>query len=436
MIPHEPALSRGGASSLRTRPVSTWIARSAILLAVVLACVDATGGPVPRASSGARFVPDRRQLAEIEHVLATRYFRKIPRESLATAARLCLEGRLDPYSTWFDPAQRAAFHRMLAGDVATGSPPRRDEAAEVMPPGAASPPANDPRTLTSGTGPAAPPEEMLDAPADEAPFASPGDSVARSTGGAGTGVEATVLPPASPTRPRLLPAIDAEVSTRSVRGVHAAGDDAARWLVDAPGRIAYVRITRFTARTPGEMNEVLAAVNRLGARGLVLDLRGDPGGLIRSAVAVTDRFLDSGTIVAVRRRTKTITYRADREVATRIPIAVLVDGGTASAAEMMASALQDHRRAIVMGEPTYGKGAVQQVFRLKHSPGYLKLTTALYRRPSGALVEEHIAGAGGSGVHPDAGFVIAHRESRDAGGDPVLERALATLRPVAATALR
>lgn len=400
MTPHEPALSRGRATSSPARAASTRIRR----LAIALACLVATGvGP---AAADPRFVPNRRQLSEIEHVLATRYFRKIPRESLETAARLCLEGRLDPYSTWFDAAQREAFHNMLAGDAGDLTP--------------------------AGTGlHVAPRGEVQRSPSQ--PRES-GDLAIGTNASAVAAGAAVATPPASAGAPTAS-AIDPASSARSVRGARGFGDDDARWLADVPARIAYVRITRFTARTPAEMEAALAAMNRLGARGLVLDLRGDPGGLIRSAVAVTDRFLDSGTIVTLRRRKKTIVRHADREVATRVPIAVLVDGRTASAAEMMASALQDHRRAIVIGRPTYGKGAVQQVFALKRSPGFLKLTTALYRRPSGALVEEHIAGTDGAGVHPDPGFAIAPGDPRDTAADPALERALAALRPAATAVL-
>lgn len=380
---------------------------------MILACLAVAAGIAPRASADPRFVPDRRQLAEIEHLLAKRYFRKIPRESLASAARLCLEGRLDPYSTWFDAAQREAFHRMLAGESIAAPPPR-----------ALAPPRDSDEPL----------------PGVPATLPVPGDAAAGTTA-SGTPATADAADaaddPAGPApRSSHAPAIDAARPGASVQGARAAGDEAERWLADVPARIAYVRIARFTARTAGEMDAALAAVTHLGARGLVIDLRGDPGGLMRAAVAVTDRFLDSGTIVTLRRRTKTIVRRADREVSTHVPIAVLVDARTASAAEMMVSALQDHRRAIVIGQPSYGKGAVQQVFRLKRSPGYLRLTTALYRRPSGALVEEHIEGAGGMGVAPDPGFTIAPETARRGAHDSALERALAALRPAPATALR
>ena len=400
MMPHERTPSRGADLHRSARTASLRIAPLAIVLTLL-------GGAVPSCPAAAdpRFVPDRRQLAEIEHVLAKRYFRKIPRESLESAARLCLAGRLDPYSTWFDPAQRAEFHRMLAGEADPATPDAGDGRPAASDPARPAPPA-DPRI-----GDLALPPTHATADAAVAPLASPPAAVHEPTPGAAR-------------------------STTSVLGVRADGDDAARWLVDVPARIAYVRILRFTARTAGEMDAALAAVNRLGARGLVIDLRGDPGGLMRSAVAVTDRFLDSGTIVTLRRRKKTIVRHAHREVATRVPLAVLVDGRTASAAEMMAASLQDHRRAVLVGRPTFGKGAVQQVFRLKRSPGSLKLTTALYRRPSGALVEEHIPGAGGSGVTPDPGFAITPDDARLWSADVALERALTALRPAADATVR
>ena len=121
-------------------------------------------------------------------------------------------------------------------------------------------------------------------------------------------------------------------------------------------------------------------------RGLVLDLRDDPGGYLAAAVDVCDLLIPSGVIVTVRRRGGHIsrTYAASGQARfTDFPMAVLVNDQTASAAEIVAACLQDHHRAMIVGQRTYGKGTIQEVIDLEKGCGAMKLTTASYWRPSG-----------------------------------------------------
>jgi carboxyl-terminal processing protease len=168
-----------------------------------------------------------------------------------------------------------------------------------------------------------------------------------------------------------------------------------------PDRIAYVRIKVFQQTVGDDLRRALdVAVERTaqsgGLRGLMLDLRGNPGGLLSAAVAVCDELLDEGVIVSTRGRGGALQreYRASR-AGTRPdwPLVVLVDGYSASASEIVAGALRDHGRGVLVGTRTFGKGSVQNVIELPdHSA--IKLTTALYFTPSGRSIQAH-------GIEPD-----------------------------------
>lgn len=160
----------------------------------------------------------------------------------------------------------------------------------------------------------------------------------------------------------------------------------------AEGRIGYVRITTFNEQTESSLNE---AIDELRAdlgnnlKGLVLDLRNNPGGLLEQAVSVADAFLDRGEIVSTRgRRADAIQrFNARRgDLAEGLPMVVLINGGSASASEIVAGALQDHHRAIVMGMPSFGKGSVQTIMPLP-GHGAIRLTTARYYTPAGTSIQ-------------------------------------------------
>ena len=159
-----------------------------------------------------------------------------------------------------------------------------------------------------------------------------------------------------------------------------------------PGRIGWVRLIQFNARIEDDMDKAIQELETAsgGLRALILDLRNDPGGLLDQAVAVSDRFLSSGLIVDTIGR----GYLQERERFasghgpwTKVPMVTLVNGGSASAAEIVAGALKDHERALVLGYQTFGKGSVQSIFELPNENG-LRLTTAMYYTPSGASIQE------------------------------------------------
>jgi len=170
------------------------------------------------------------------------------------------------------------------------------------------------------------------------------------------------------------------------------------WRTLEPG-YGYVRITTFSETTPEDLKSAILALkrdNQAGIKGLILDLRNNPGGVLESGVAVADDFLDSGVIVTADGRTPDARFQMDATPGDLIegaPLVVLVNAGSASASEIVAGALKDHGRALLVGRRTYGKGSVQTVMPLVRG-GAVKLTTSRYFTPSGASIH-------GKGLMPD-----------------------------------
>jgi carboxyl-terminal processing protease len=198
-------------------------------------------------------------------------------------------------------------------------------------------------------------------------------------------------------------------------------------LVDTSAGIGYVQLTGFQKTSGEELDRALALLERQGMRYLVLDVRGNPGGLLNVAVEIADRFLDQGVIVSTRGRApgQSYVYRARTGTAWRMPMAILIDHDSASASEILAGALKDHNRALVVGQRSYGKGSVQSIFSLRSAPAGLKLTTAKFYSPLNRPYSEQ-------GVDPDLAVRIAARpsggsaeaESAAEFGDPARDPAL------------
>ena len=163
----------------------------------------------------------------------------------------------------------------------------------------------------------------------------------------------------------------------------------------------YLRVSQFQNRTGEQVNDAIRQLERNAPlQGLILDLRNNPGGVLQAAVAVADAFLDSGLVVYTEGRLPDTEMRfsASRETAAPdVPLVVLINGGSASAAEIVAGALQDQRRGVIMGTESFGKGSVQQVLPLGNGEG-LKLTTALYYTPNGRSIQA-------LGIEPDVTVV-------------------------------
>lgn len=163
-----------------------------------------------------------------------------------------------------------------------------------------------------------------------------------------------------------------------------------------PSDLGYIRISNFQSNTGEDLAKELKKMDKdKELEGLILDLRNNPGGLLSQAVKVADAFLDSGLIVSIKsrdqREQKSVAHKATKS--RKYPMIVLVNEGSASASEIVAGALQDNKRALILGTTTFGKGSVQTLFPLSDGSG-LRLTTALYYTPSGSSIQA-------SGIEPD-----------------------------------
>lgn len=158
-----------------------------------------------------------------------------------------------------------------------------------------------------------------------------------------------------------------------------------------PGGIGYLQITQFSDRTGEEFKEALAGLEKEGMRGLIIDLRNNPGGLLDAAIDVCSEFFNKDELVVYtqgRDPESRENFRSENGHRSRTyPVAILVNGGTASAAEIVAGAMRDTKRAVIVGEKTFGKGSVQSVIELDRGEG-LRLTTARYYTPSGVTIHE------------------------------------------------
>ena len=167
-------------------------------------------------------------------------------------------------------------------------------------------------------------------------------------------------------------------------------------IVDPENGVAYIRLTNFQKTTARDFDEALWKLHGQGMRTLIVDVRSNPGGLLSAAVDVSDRFVNSGIIVSTRGRNpmEDFTHRAKMTNTWRVPLVVMVDENSASASEIFAAAISDHRRGTLVGKRSYGKGSVQGIFPLNTSDGGIRLTTAKFFSPSGNPISQ-------VGVTPD-----------------------------------
>src|SRR5438105_9698681 len=223
------------------------------------------------------------------------------------------------------------------------------------------------------------------------------DAVKRMRGKPGTKVTITVVREGW-TEPKDFDITREQIRVQSVRSA------------DLGGGIAYVKLRQFQEQSPGDMAAALEKAAKTGMKALVLDLRGNPGGLLTAAVEVTEEFIDDGKLVVYtegRVRNQNMRFSAHAKKSYNgIPMVVLVNQGSASASEIVAGALQDYGRAMVVGVQTFGKGSVQTIIPLSDGSG-LRLTTAKYFTPKGRSIH-------GKGITPD----IVVEVPKDPNGKP------------------
>ena len=234
--------------------------------------------------------------------------------------------------------------------------------------------------------------------------------VKKITGPDGTKVVLLVKSPGLPPRPIEL--IRQQIKIKTVKGWQRKGDD---WdyFVDPVAKVGYIRLTQFTDGTARELDEKIVELKKDGMKSLILDLRFNPGGLLRSAGAVSDEFLKEGTIVSTRGR-QSGSSQIDATVNGPFQegdLVVLVNQFSASAAEIVSGALKDLHRAVIIGQRSYGKGSVQNVIPVGHRKAILKVTNAYYYLPSGRCLHRK-PGDKEWGVDPDVDVLVTPRQMK------------------------
>lgn len=196
----------------------------------------------------------------------------------------------------------------------------------------------------------------------------------------------------------------------SVLGYHRNADQRWEFMLDGQAKIGYVRLTYVGRQSVEDMRAAISELLTRRMQGLILDLRNNPGGLLSEAIAIADLFVADGRIVSVKGRTGEQSYDAKADgTLPSFPMVVLVNRLTASAAEIIAACLQDHGRAVVVGERTFGQGVVRSIIELKGGVGALKLPVAAYVRPNGKNMNRYPGSAETDdwGVRPDIGYEAA-----------------------------
>lgn len=350
-------------------------------------------------------------LVDIHAQIHGRYVEPVDDEALLTGAIEGMLGGLDPYSRYIPATELESFNQQTSGMV-----PGigiflsvRDGMLTVISP------LEDSPAFRAGIMPG---DRIIGIEGESTKSMTLSEAARRLRGKAGTRVVFDVQHALSGRR-ETLTLQRAEVRIRSVKGYIRRLDGGWDYLVDREARIAYIRITQFVEGTGEELQIALGALHSERAAGLVLDLRGNPGGLLKSAVAVANLFIDEGAIVTTKGRwAKAQTVRATSDnTYPPVPMAVLINHGSASASEIVAGALRDHGRATVIGTRSFGKGSVQSLFPLEGGRGAIKITTAYYYLPKGRNIHRR-ADAEQWGVDPDIELALraeefmAVRESR------------------------
>jgi carboxyl-terminal processing protease len=239
-------------------------------------------------------------------------------------------------------------------------------------------------------------------------------------GAEGSSVEITVLRPDGTVRNFRL--VRRHVEVESV---------AQAKIVDPASGVGYIQLAGFQKTSTEELDKAIVALRRQGMKTLMLDLRGNPGGLLNVAVEIAERFVDRGVIVSTRGRApgQSQIFRSQARSVWTMPLYVLIDHDSASASEILAGALKDQNRAILLGDKSYGKGSVQSIFALRNAPAGLKLTTAKFYSPRNRSYSEQ-------GVEPNVFVRSAAKPAADGSDhpsevevgnpehDPVLEQAI------------
>jgi carboxyl-terminal processing protease len=314
----------------------------------------------------------------VEQVEAN-YVKAVPRKQLLEAALKGMLEELDPHSSYFTENEWTQFRRQIEGSftgigVSVEIDPETRR-LKVLAPLPGSP------AYAAGILPG---DQVMEVDGKSTEGMTRDQAVEALQGRPGTAVTLSILH-RNADEPVSITINRAVIELPSVLGDSRKPDDSWDFMLDKERKIGYVRITNFIQNTAADVKKALDQLQAEGMKALILDLRDDPGGLLSAAVEVSDLFLKEGVIVTTKGRNQRDRVFEAHEEGTYpdFPMAVLINQHSASASEILAAALQDRKRAVIVGQRSFGKGSVQNILPLDNGQSILKLTVATYWRPSG-----------------------------------------------------
>ncbi len=352
----------------------------------------AQNAPAPAAQPEGRTL-----LAELRAKIAQHYVTPVGEKEIVQGA---IQGMLrsldDPHADYLTPEKTAEFERQLSGTlVGIGAHlEMHEKRIRVVTP------LQDSPALKAGIQPGDVIVEINGEPAAGLELA---EAVKRIVGPQGTVVRLRIE---RNTQQHEIEVTRSPLRIATVKGFRQGTDNRWDFVLEPKLKVGYIHIAQFGSATPQELQDAVESLKEKGLRGLIVDLRFCPGGSLASAVGVSKQFLAGGTIVSIHGRDdKPTLIKADAAAAlSDSPLVVLVNGQTASAAEVVAGALQDNRRALILGTRTHGKGSIQTLIKLEEG-GTIKLTTSRYRLPGGRSIERRSLDEPW-GIDPDDGYFV------------------------------
>ena len=315
------------------------------------------------------------QLAQVETILENNYYKDVDKNALIEGAMHGMAASLDPWTTYMDPNEYSTFNTMMSGSYAgvglVVSMDTSDNSIVIISTFPDSPAAN--ANLATG-------DKILKVDGEVVTGDQLDYAVSKMKGEPGTGVTLTVL------KKDAADTVDIPITRANITMTSVTGE------MKSNG-IGYIDISSFDAPTAQEFQDELNTLQSQGMKSLIIDLRDNPGGYVDAAQQIADQFLDSGIIYSISgKHVQSQTFSATSG-SLNIPIVILVNENSASAAELLTGALKDNGKATVVGEKTYGKGVMQQLMPLPNG-GAIKVTIAQYFTPDGVCID-------GIGITPD-----------------------------------
>lgn len=339
-------------------------------------------------------------LVDVRHEIVTEYVEE-PDESkmIDAAVRAMVESLGDPYTVYLAPQELPDFDKRVRGTFSGigAEIDLHENRLRIVTP------LEDSPAWKSGILAG---DIVLEIEGQSTEGITTAEAIKKLTGEAGTDV--TIKVRHTDGKVETITVTRAVIQVPTLKGFRKNGDNTWNYMLDAQRKIGYVRLTQFTEESQPRLSGAIEQLHNDGMKAMILDLRFNPGGLLDSAVSISDLFLSPGkTIVSVRGRAhRDQEYQSTDEADLRgMPLVVLVNEASASASEIVAGALKDNGRAVIIGTRTFGKGSVQQLKLLEANQGAIKITNALYYLPSGRNIHKR-EGQEYWGVDPTDGFYV------------------------------